>query len=96
MELTQIIGYLATFAITVCYIPQVLHTYRSKDVSGISLGMYCALAFGVLLWLIYGILIGDTPLMLCNSISLLMILSILTMKLMYSKYEAANTTSDNV
>ncbi|MDG1287114.1 MAG: SemiSWEET transporter [Rickettsiales bacterium] len=90
MELAQIIGYLGTLAITVCYIPQVLHTYRSKDVTGISLGMYCALATGVALWLFYGILKSDIPLMLCNSISLLMIISILTMKVLYSKKPEAS------
>lgn len=85
MDTAEIIGYIATFLITICYIPQVVHTYRSKDVSGISLGMYCALSLGVGLWLIYSIMLSLTPLIICNGLSLLMIIMILVMKLLYTK-----------
>ena len=89
MTTVEIIGYLGTFMITVCYIPQVIHTSRTKDVTGISLGMYCALAVGVGLWLVYGVMREDTPLILCNGISLLMIISILIMKVMYTKKDSS-------
>lgn len=85
MDTAEIIGYIATFLITICYIPQVVHTYKTKDVSGISLGMYCALSLGVGLWLIYSLMLSLTPLIICNGLSLLMIIAILAMKLMYTK-----------
>jgi len=85
MDAVEIIGYIATFMITICYIPQLVHTYRSKDVSGISLGMYCALSAGVGLWVIYSYMLSLTPLLICNGLSLGMILAILVMKLAYSK-----------
>ena len=96
MELVEIVGLLATIIITVCYIPQIRPTYKTKDVSGISLGMYCTLALGVFLWLVYGILQVDTFLIICNALCLIMILSILTMKLMYSKKTIAEMVADDV
>ena len=57
MQITDIIGYIAASLTTASFLPQALHSFRTKDVSGISLGMYSAFTLGVALWLLYGILL---------------------------------------
>ena len=52
---TQWLGYLAATLTTGSFVPQALHTFRSNDLAGISLGMYGAFTLGVALWLLYGL-----------------------------------------
>ena len=85
MTAVDIIGYFATFMITICYIPQLIHIYKTKEVAAISLGMYCALSLGVGAWLIYSFMVNLLPMIICNGLSLGMILTILVMKVVYSK-----------
>ena len=47
----DIIGYIAATLTTVSFVPQAWHTFRTKDVSGISLGMYSVFTVGIALWL---------------------------------------------
>jgi MtN3 and saliva related transmembrane protein len=79
----DLIGYIAAFLTTASFIPQALHTFRSRDVSGISLGMYGFFTVGVGLWLLYGIVLGAWPVVLANAITLALAITILTMKLRY-------------
>ena len=46
----ELVGYVAAVLTTVCFVPQAWHTFRTRDVSGISLGMYSVFAIGVALW----------------------------------------------
>ena len=75
------IGYLAASLTTLSFLPQALHTFRTRDVSGISLGMYATFTTGVALWLVYGLLLGAWPLIAANGLTLLLALAILVMKL---------------
>jgi len=83
MQTTDIIGSLAAILTTVSFMPQVLHTLRTKDVSGISLGMYSVFTAGVSLWLVYGILLGELPIIIANAITVALASTILGMKLKY-------------
>lgn len=83
MQTTDIIGSLAAIMTTVSFMPQVLHTLRTKDVSGISLGMYSVFTAGVSLWLVYGILLGELPIIIANAITVALASTILGMKLKY-------------
>ncbi len=83
MHASELIGYLAAFFTTCSFVPQAWHTFRSRDVSGISLGMYCAFALGVALWLAYGLLLSAWPIVIANAITLTLALAILGMKLRY-------------
>ena len=67
----SVIGYLAGFCTAVAQFPQAYKVYRTKDTRSISLGMYAIMTFGVFLWLIYGILIQDWPMMFANGIGLI-------------------------
>ena len=77
------IGTLAATLTTASFVPQVFHTFRSKDVSGISLGMYSALTLGLVLWLVYGLLLGAWPIVIANGITVSLAMCILLMKLRY-------------
>ena len=83
MQLIDFIGTLAAILTTASFIPQALKTFRTRDVSGISLTMYSAFTAGVALWLVYGFLLGAWPIIIANVITLSLALSILLMKLRY-------------
>ena len=83
MNLTDLIGTLAAVLTTISFLPQALHTFRTKDVRGISLGMYSAFTLGVALWLIYGLMIGAWPVVIANCVTLALASTILVMKLRY-------------
>ncbi|MCM2341146.1 SemiSWEET transporter [Rhodoferax sp.] len=83
MNLTDLIGTLAAVLTTISFLPQALHTFRTKDVRGISLGMYSAFTLGVALWLVYGLLLGAWPVVIANVITLALAATILVMKLRY-------------
>jgi MtN3 and saliva related transmembrane protein len=77
------IGAVAATLTTSSFVPQVLHTFRTKDVSGISLGMYSAFTVGVGLWLVYGLLLDAWPIVIANAITVSLATCILVMKLRY-------------
>jgi len=83
MQLADSIGTLAACLTTASFVPQVWHTLRTRDVSGISLGMYSLFTLGVVLWLVYGILLMAWPIIIANAITTSLALTILVMKLRY-------------
>ena len=91
--MNEIIGYLAASLTTLSVNVnnhgtgplQALHTFRTRDVGGISLGMYATFTTGVALWLVYGILIAAWPIVAANAVTLLLALAILVMKLRYGR-----------
>uniref|UniRef100_UPI004048BF83 SemiSWEET transporter n=1 Tax=Polynucleobacter sp. TaxID=2029855 RepID=UPI004048BF83 len=87
--LAELIGYIAACLTTLAFLPQTLHSLKTKDLSGISLGMYSLFSVGVGLWLIYGVLIHSWPVILANFFTLCLALSILFLKLKYKiKHDA--------
>jgi MtN3 and saliva related transmembrane protein len=68
---------------TAAFLPQALHIIRYKDTRAISLIMYVAFATGVLLWMVFGLLIGNLPIIVSNAITLGLALAIIAMKLKY-------------
>jgi MtN3 and saliva related transmembrane protein len=83
MTSTDLIGYAAAGLTTLSFVPQAWLTFRTRDVRGISLGMYSAFALGVALWLVYGWLLQAWPVVLANAVTLTLALCILGMKLRY-------------
>lgn len=67
---TQWLGYLAATLTTGAFVPQAWHTFRSSDLAGISLGMYGAFTIGVGLWLLYGVALGEAPIVIANAVTL--------------------------
>jgi MtN3 and saliva related transmembrane protein len=79
----EVVGYLAAVLTTASFVPQAWLTFRTRDVRGISLGMYSVFACGVALWLAYGLLVGAWPIVVANAITLALAISILAMKLRF-------------
>ena len=80
---SDLIGYCAAFLTTFSFAPQAWLTFRTRDVRGISLGMYSVFALGVALWLAYGLLLRAWPIVAANAVTLALALAILAMKLRY-------------
>ena len=80
----EIIGYCAAFLTTIAFLPQAIRSWRTKDLSGISLGMYSLFTVGVGLRLIYGLIIEKWPLIMANALTFTLALSILLLKLRHT------------
>lgn len=81
MNLISVIGVLAAIVSTINQLPQAFKTIRSKDTHSLSLWMYIMVWVATSLWLLYGILLKDFPLILSNSISIMPITYILATKI---------------
>ena len=81
MNTTDIIGYISAFLTTLAFVPQALHSWKTRDLSGISLPMYSLFSLGVAGWLVYGILISSWPIMIANSITLVLACAVLILKI---------------
>lgn len=85
MNTTDLIGALAACLTTVSFVPQAWLSFRTRDVSGVSLLMYSVFTVGVALWLAYGWLLNSWPMVIANTITLVLALMILGMKLVYGR-----------
>jgi len=81
----ELLGYLAACMTTLSFAPQAWLLFRTRNVDGISLGMYSAMTSGVVLWLVYGLLIRSWPLVAANVVTLSLAGSILVMKIRLSR-----------
>lgn len=68
----EFIGPIGALLTTISFLPQVLQVIKTKDVSGISLGMYIILVIGVILWTLYGCILQDLTIIVSNGISSLL------------------------
>lgn len=80
IELSSIIGYFAAFLTTVAFIPQAYQSWKTRELSGISLPMYTLFTSGVTLWLVYGFYIDSMPIVIANAITLVLSTIVLTLK----------------
>lgn len=84
---TEIIGFTAAVLTTVAFLPQVYQTWKTKDVSGLSLPMLLIFFIGIVLWLIYGFIINSPSMIFANCITVVSSFLLLFFKLKYSKKE---------
>jgi MtN3 and saliva related transmembrane protein len=80
----EIIGLTAAACTTISFVPQVITTWKLRSGAGLSLGMYLLFTTGLALWLAYGIMLNNLPIILANIITLALALSILGMKLYFA------------
>lgn len=79
------LGFLAATLTTSSFVPQAWLTFRTREVSGISLGMYTAFTLGIVAWLAYGLMLGAWPVIIANGITLALAAGILTMKIVLGR-----------
>ena len=77
----EIIGFLAAILTTSAYLPQVYKIWKTKNAESVSLTMYLVMFLGIFLWLIYSLFIKSFPLIIANTLTLLIILIILYFKI---------------
>ena len=83
MELTTILGLIAATCTTVSFLPQALKTIKTRHTKDLSFGMYSLFTLGILLWLVYGIIIKDPPLIIANIITFVFTATILVLIIKY-------------
>lgn len=83
MNIITVLGLLAGSLTTISFMPQVIKIWRSKSAKDISLGMFITFCSGVFLWIVYGIIVQDLPLVATNLATLILASIILLLKLKY-------------
>ncbi len=81
MSFVPVVGFAAGTLCTLAYLPQALHSFRTRSVRDISLTMLISLNLGLLLWVAYGIFIRSLPIILPNAVTFLLAFPLLLMKL---------------
>ena len=85
MDVTNVLGMTAGGLTTVSLLPQVIKTWKSKSAADISSGMFVLFSSGVFLWLLYGLALGASPIIISNAVTLALALLILILKLHYQR-----------
>jgi MtN3 and saliva related transmembrane protein len=83
MDTAALIGLGAGFLTTIAFVPQVLKIWRAKSARDLSLPTFALFTIGVGLWLVYGILKQEPPIILWNAVTLALAGAILAMKLRF-------------
>lgn len=78
-----LVSAIAATLTTAAFVPQAIHIIRYKETRAISLQMYVIFAAGVAFWLLFGLMIWNWPMMIANTITLALALTIISMKLRY-------------
>ena len=81
----EIFGYIAAILTTAAFLPQLIKTFKTKKADDVSLLTLIMFIIGVLSWIIYGFKISSMPILLANSITLILNLLILISKIYFSK-----------
>jgi MtN3 and saliva related transmembrane protein len=83
MASIELIGYLAATLTTAAFLPQVVQVWQSKSTKDLSLPTLLSFIAGVSMWLIYGLLLNSSPIIVANAVTLVLNLVILRFKLKY-------------
>jgi MtN3 and saliva related transmembrane protein len=89
----ELLGYVAAALTTTSFVPQAVRTFRTRSTEGISLGMYGILTTGIALWVVYGLAIGSTPILVANGVTLVLAATILVLAL-HSRRATPRPTTD--
>jgi MtN3 and saliva related transmembrane protein len=77
----NLVGSLAATLTTLAFVPQAYRSYKTRDLSGISLPMYSIFTLGVALWLVYGLFLMNWPIIIANAITFALSAMILVLKI---------------
>ena len=78
-------GFIAAALTTIAFLPQVIKTWRTKKADDVSIVMLLLFITGLIFWIIYATLTSALPVLIANTCTLLLNLTILTLKLIYEK-----------
>jgi MtN3 and saliva related transmembrane protein len=80
MSLIDVLGFLAGFLTSFSASPQLYYSYKTRDVRSFDLKFLFMLASGLLLWGLYGLVIGSVPIIIFNFVGVALWLPIIAMK----------------
>ena len=80
LDLHNLVGYAAAILTTVAFVPQALKSWQTRDLSGVSLPMYSLFTVGVTMWLLYGVMLGSWPIIIGNTITVILASVVLALK----------------
>ena len=79
----EIIGLTAAFLTTSAYVPQAYKAWKTKSAGSVSLTMYLIMLVGIILWLVYGIYLNSLSMILANTVTIILTITIIYFKLKY-------------
>jgi len=79
----QLLGLVAGACTTIAFLPQVIKTWKSRSAKDLSLSMFSIFCLGVTLWLVYGIMVQDVPVIAANLLTLMLASTLLFFKLRF-------------
>lgn len=85
MDFVNLLGSVAGILTTTSILPQVIKTWKTKSAKDLSIAMIYLLAAGVLLWIVYGILIRAYPIIIANSVPLVLVTTLIALKMRYEQ-----------
>lgn len=83
MDMTTLLGLLAGSLTTIAFVPQVLRAWRTKSTKDISFSMFAIFCAGVFMWMIYGIVTDDLPVIVANVVTFALASSVVIAKLRF-------------
>jgi len=83
MDYVETLGIVAAILTTASFLPQAIKVIKTKETKDLSLSMYSMFFIGVVLWLTYGILIQNIPVIIANAVTFVLSGIILMMKIKY-------------
>ena len=81
LNLTEFYGFIAAILTTIAFLPQLYKTWTTKSAEDVSL---ITLIIGLICWIVYGIKINSTPILVANIVTFIFNFTILILKLIYS------------
>ena len=90
MNPVTLLGFVAGTLTTLAFLPPVVKTWRTKSSNDLSVGTLGMISTGVLLWLVYGLLVGDLPIIVANAVTLVLVVSIFVLALVYRKRDVSS------
>ncbi len=81
------IGLVSGALTTLDFVPQVWKVWRSRSAQDISMGMYLAFTAGVIGWLVYGLMLGAWPIIIANTVTMLLAGSVIGMKWFFARQQ---------
>jgi MtN3 and saliva related transmembrane protein len=80
------LGYAAALLTTAAYVPQLVRVLRLRSARDISLPTFLMFAIGVVFWLLYGLYTGSRPIIASNSVTLVLAVSVVVLKLRFDRH----------
>ncbi len=81
LTLIKLIGFLAGFLTTFSFLPQVVKSLRTRHMDDFNLLFIVLMLAGLVLWMVYGFMLGQLPLIVANGLTIALNLILLWLKL---------------